>query len=140
MSPVLPYGVKAGSRAERRGRSWTFTFSCRTWPLEEGQGKAKGRSQAGTGRNVWLCVCVYTWRLGATCVCLESEGTHVDGSLYVSECVLFSCGCGGSGVGGLGNSLRLSMTWLPSLPLPLPSLRFSRPPLVQQGQAQLHGN
>lgn len=50
-SPVLPYEVRAG-HGRKKGRSWTFTFSCGTWSLEESQGKAKGKSQAGTGGNV----------------------------------------------------------------------------------------
>lgn len=38
-------------------------------------------------------------------------------------CALFSCMCGALGMGGRGNSLRFSMTWLPFLPLlPVPQV------------------
>lgn len=103
MSPLcLPLGSQLVT-----GRCWTFTLSCSTWPPEEGQGKAKGRSHTGTRRNLWLCVCgVCTPGGQGPCVCLEVK----------AHTKMEACVCGVSlGVGGRGDSLRCSRTQLPFL-------------------------
>lgn len=87
--------------AERRGRGWTFTFSCST---EE----AKGEPRAGTRlaqrererELVWgVCVCVYTHAAWCVWVCVYTVYVHAAGCVrvytYAARRMCVVCAWGG---------------------------------------------